>query len=64
MGKPRRRYVAKGVTGGWRIVNKKMNKWWGELYERQPDELVEELNNKKRPEVLVILTRKFQKDKR
>ncbi|MCE7992327.1 MAG: hypothetical protein HEP71_10115 [Roseivirga sp.] len=64
VGKPKRRYVAKGVPGGWRIWNVKIKKWWGELYERQPDELVDELNGKKRPEVLVTLTRRFQKDKR
>lgn len=64
MGKPKRRYVAKGVPGGWRIYNKLSKKYWGELYERQPDELVNELNGQKRPEVIVKLTRKFQKDKR
>ncbi len=64
MGKPRRKYVAKGIPGGWRIWNKKAQKWWGELYERQPDELLEELNGEKRPEVLVKLTRRYQKDTR
>ncbi|MDW3197002.1 MAG: hypothetical protein R8G66_31785 [Cytophagales bacterium] len=64
MAKPRRRYVAKGVSGGWRIWNNKTKKWWGELYERQPDELLEELNGPKRPETLVQLTRKYQLDKR
>ena len=64
MGKPKRRYVLKGITGGWRIWNRKTQKWWGELYERQPDELVDELNGAKRPEVIVELTRKFQLDKR
>ncbi|MCR9254223.1 MAG: hypothetical protein NXI20_27670 [bacterium] len=60
----RRKYVAKGVPGGWRIWNTKMKKWWGELYEIQPDELVEELNSNKRPEVLVQLTKRFQMQKR
>lgn len=64
MGKPRRRYVAKGVPGGWRIWNNKGKNWWGQFYERQPDELIDELNGEKRPEVLIILTRRFQKDKR
>jgi len=64
MGKPRRRYVGKGVPGGWRIWNKKSRKWWGQLYEKQPDELLSELNGLKRPEVIVKLTRKYQKDKR
>lgn len=64
MGQNKRKFVAKGVPGGWRIWNNKTAKWWGELYERQPDELVIELNGEKRPHVLVELTRKFQKDKR
>lgn len=64
MGKPKRRYVAKGVQGGWRIWNNLTSKWWGQIYERQPDELVEELNGLARPEKIVELTRKFQLDKR
>lgn len=64
MGKPRRRYVAKGVPGGWRIWNNLTRRWWGQLYERQPDLLIEELNGAKRPDVIVTLTRQFQKDKR
>lgn len=64
MGKPRRKYVMRGIPGGWRIWNNKTNKWWGEFYELQPDELVNELNGKKRPEVIVTLTRRFQKEKR
>lgn len=64
MGKPRRKYVAKGVLGGWRIWNSQLKRWWGQLYERQPDELVAELNGEKSPERLVQLIRRFQKDKR
>lgn len=64
MGQSRRRYVAKGAPRGWRIWNNKTKTWWGELYERQPDELVAELNGAKRPELIVKLTRKLQKDKR
>lgn len=64
MGKPGKRYVAKGVPGGWKIWNNLTQHWWGQLYEKQPDELVEELNGAKRPEVIVQLTKKFQKDKR
>lgn len=56
--------MAKGVQGGWRIWNNLTSKWWGQIYERQPDELVEELNRLARPEKIVELTRKFQLDKR
>ena len=56
--------MANGVPGGWRIWNKKAKKWWGQLYERQPDELLEELNGLKRPEVITKLTTMYQKAKR
>lgn len=64
MGKPRRKYVAKGVKGGWRIWNNKSKSWWGQLYELQPDELLIELNGKKRSYIIIELTRKYQKAKR
>lgn len=40
----RRRYVARGVPGGWRIWDNKARRWWGDQYEVQPDDLVTELN--------------------
>ena len=64
MGKPRRRYVAQGVSGGWRIWNNKMKKFWGDIYEIQPDELIIELNGQKRPEKLTELNRKYRSAKR
>ncbi len=64
MGRAGRRYVAKGVPGGWRIWNNLSKQWWGQLYERQPTELVDELNGQKRPDIITELTRKFKKDKR
>lgn len=64
MGKPRRKYVAKGIKGGWRIWNNRSESWWGQLYELQPDDLLVELNGAKRNDVIVKLTRKYQKAKR
>lgn len=64
MGKPRRRFVAKGVPGGWRIWNKKASKWWGDEYQVQPDGLVAELNGQKRPEELTKLNKKYRAAKR
>ena len=64
MGKPKRRYVARGVPGGWRIYNKLTKRYWGQLYELQPDDLVAELNGQRRLEVITDLTRKYQKAKR
>ncbi|MEU8132119.1 hypothetical protein [Streptodolium elevatio] len=40
----RRRYVARGVPGGYRIWDNKRQRWWGELYELCPDDLLVELN--------------------
>ncbi|MGY1580699.1 hypothetical protein [Streptomyces sp. MN13] len=39
----RRRYVARGVPGGYRIWNQG-RRWWGDVYELCPDDLVAELN--------------------
>lgn len=64
MGKPSRRYIAKADSGGfWRIWNKKSKKWWGEYYKRRPDELIDELNGDKRPDVIIELTKKLQIEK-
>lgn len=60
----KKRYSARGVPGGWRIWNNKMKRWWGDLYERQPDDLVDELNNAKRPDKISELLTKHRKDKR
>ncbi|MFD0316039.1 hypothetical protein [Streptomyces flavalbus] len=40
----RRRYVARGVPGGYRIWDNKGRRYWGDLYELCPDDLLTELN--------------------
>lgn len=40
----RRRYVARGVPGGYRIWDNRRRKWWGDVYELCPDDLLTELN--------------------
>jgi hypothetical protein len=40
----RRRYVVRGVPGGYRIWDNRARRWWGDQYEMQPDDLVAELN--------------------
>ena len=58
MGKPVVRYVCRAVPGvGWRIWDRKMNKWWGNAFTDFPQLLIDELNGLKRPEALVCLTR-------
>ncbi|PYC78146.1 hypothetical protein C7C46_16730 [Streptomyces tateyamensis] len=59
-----RRYVARGVPGGYRVWNAKMRRWWGELYELCPDELLDELNGAARPEKLTELARRYRGLKR
>ena len=60
----RDRYACRGVPGGWRIWDGKARRFWGELYELQPDELVAELNGGKRPDVIAALTRAARISKR
>jgi len=40
----KRRYVARGVPGGYRIRDNRNRRWWGDHYELCPDELLAELN--------------------
>ncbi|MFB6714674.1 hypothetical protein [Streptomyces sp. NPDC056358] len=40
----RRRYVAGGVPGGYRIRDNKGGRWWGDHHELCPDDLLTELN--------------------
>lgn len=57
-----RRYVAKAEEGkGWRIWESKMGRWWGNYFRAYPEDLLEELNNKRRSEKIVELTRKYSK---
>jgi len=59
-----RRYVARGVPGGYRIWNNKMKKWWGEHYDYCPDDLLAELNGQKRPDEITRLQRLAKATKR
>lgn len=40
----KRRYVARGVPGGYGIWDNKARRWWGDRYELCPDHLLAELN--------------------
>lgn len=54
----RRRYVARGVPGGYRIWDNRARRWWGDLYELCPDDLVNALNSGvSYPELTEILKR-------
>lgn len=55
------RYVARAIPGqGWRIWNRKTQRWWGEVYLDFPEGLLAELNRNKNPEKLVLLLKQAQ----
>ncbi|WP_448318236.1 hypothetical protein [Streptomyces sp. CO7] len=60
----RRRYVARGVPGGYRIWDNRGRHHWGDHYELCPDDLLAELNGAKRPERLTELQRRYRAAKR
>ena len=60
----RRRYVARGVPGGYRIWDSKGRRWWGDLYELCPDELLDELNGGRDREKMTALLRASRARKR
>jgi hypothetical protein len=60
----RRRYVARGVPGGYRIWDNKGQRWWGDLYELCPDDLLDELNGEANPEQITALLRRSRAQKR
>lgn len=60
----KRRYVARGVPGGYRIYDNRRRGWWGDLYELCPDDLLTELNGGKDPEKLSALLKRYRALKR
>jgi hypothetical protein len=60
----RRRYVARGVPGGWRVWDNKAGRWWGEQYEVQPDDLVAELNGAGDYRRITALLRRYRTARR
>ncbi|HET9656405.1 MAG TPA: hypothetical protein VFP72_13700 [Kineosporiaceae bacterium] len=60
----RRRYVARGVPGGYRIWDNKAGRWWGDHYEVCPDDLLRELNSERNPQRLTELLTRYRAQKR
>jgi hypothetical protein len=60
----RRRYVARGIPGGYRIWDNKARRWWGDLYELCPDELLEERNGAGDYTRITALLRRYRAQKR
>lgn len=60
----RRRYVARGVPGGYRIWDNRRRKWWGDVYELCPDDLLTELNGDADYQKVTALLRRYRELKR
>ncbi|MDX3656872.1 hypothetical protein PV646_06085 [Streptomyces sp. ID05-26A] len=60
----KRRYVARGVPGGYRIWNSKTRRWWGDHYELCPDDLIAELNAGADPARITELMKRYRALKR
>ncbi|GAA2503186.1 hypothetical protein [Winogradskya humida] len=60
----RRRYVARGVPGGYRIWDNRAGRWWGELYQLCPDDLLTELNSDADYETITALLKRYRASKR
>ncbi|WUI01740.1 hypothetical protein OHR68_07945 [Spirillospora sp. NBC_00431] len=60
----KRRYVARGVPGGYRIWDTKGRRWWGDHYELCPDDLVAELNGSRDHAKITALLRHYRARKR
>lgn len=53
-----------GYRGGYRIWDNTARRWWGDLYELCPDDLLAELNGQARPEQITDLLRRYRRTKR
>jgi hypothetical protein len=60
----RRRYVARGGPGGYRIWDNHGRRFWGDLYDLCPDDLLTELNGHKDPARITDLLRRYRALKR
>ncbi|MBB6476470.1 hypothetical protein [Sphaerisporangium rubeum] len=60
----KRRYVVRGVPGGYRIWDNKARRWWGDLYEPCPDDLLNELNGEKNSDKIAALLQRYRVQKR
>ncbi|MEU1347573.1 hypothetical protein ABZ438_12940 [Streptomyces sp. NPDC005786] len=60
----KRRYVARGVPGGYRIWDNRGRKWWGDHYELCPDDLLRELNGDANLDAITALMKRYRALKR
>ncbi|MEI5007156.1 hypothetical protein RB196_07280 [Streptomyces sp. PmtA] len=60
----RRRDVARGVPGGHRIWDDRGRRWWGDLYELCPDDLLSEPNGQADGERISALPKRYRAQRR
>ena len=60
----RRQYVVRGVPGGYRIWDNKRRRWWGDLYELCPDDLLDGLNGDADYQKITALLERHRAQKR
>ena len=56
--------MARGVPGGYRIWDNKRRRWWGDLYELCPEDLLEELNGDADYQKITTLLKRYRAQKR
>ena len=56
--------MARGVPGGYRIWDNHGRRFWGDLYELCPDDLLTELNGRKDQARISELMRRYRAQKR
>lgn len=56
--------MARGVSGGYRIWDNKRRRWWGDLYQHCPDDLLDELNGDADYQKITVLLKRYRAEKR
>ncbi|PWR15189.1 hypothetical protein DKT69_12470 [Micromonospora sicca] len=56
--------MARGVPGGYRVWDNKARRWWGDLYQLCPDDLLTELNGEANPDKITALLKRYRALKR
>lgn len=52
------------MPGGYRIWDNRARRWWGDLYELCPDDLLTELNQGKDYARVIALIKRYRAEKR
>jgi hypothetical protein len=60
----RRQYVSRGVPGAYRIWDNKRRRWWGDICQLCPGDLLEELNGQADYQKITALLQRYRAQKR